>query len=99
MVKRRKVHSAAFKAKVALAAVKELETVGQMASRYEVHPSQIHQWKRQLLEGVEGLFGEVGRPRKTSEEEVSQAELYEQIGRLTMELEWLKKSLVKRICG
>jgi len=93
MAKKRKVHSAGFKAKVALEAVRELETVSQLASRYGVHPSQIHQWKRQLLEGAEGLFGEVGRPRKSSEEDVSPAELYEQIGRLKMELEWLKKKV------
>ena len=72
MVKKRKLHSAGFKAKVALAAVKEMETVSQLAGRHGVHPSQIHQWKRQLLEGAEGLFGEVGRPRKSSEQEVAE---------------------------
>jgi transposase len=93
MVKKRKLHSAGFKAKVALAAVKEMETVSQLAGRHGVHPSQIHQWKRQLLEGAEGLFGEVGRPRKSSEQEVSEVALFEQIGRLKMELEWLKKKV------
>jgi transposase len=93
MVKKRKLHSAGFKAKVALAAVKEMETVSQLAGRHSVHPSQIHQWKRQLLEGAEGLFGEVGRPRKSSEQEVSEVALFEQIGRLKMELEWLKKKV------
>ncbi len=92
MVKKRKLHSVGFKAKVALAAVKELETVSQLAGRYGVHPSQIHQWKRQLVDGAEGLFGEVGRPRKSSEHEVTEVALFEQIGRLKMELEWLKKS-------
>ena len=92
MVKKRKVHSCGFKAKVALAALKELETVSQLAGRYGVHPSQIHQWKRHLQDGAEGLFGEVGRPRKASEE-VSQVELFEQIGRLKMELEWVKKKV------
>ena len=88
----RRNHTATFKAKVALAALKELETVSQLAGRYGVHPSQIHQWKRQLQDGAEGLFGEVGRPRKASEE-VSQVELFEQIGRLKMELEWVKKKV------
>jgi acyl carrier protein len=52
MVKKRKPHSVGFKAKVALAAVKELETVSQLAGRYGVHPSQIHQWKRQLVDNA-----------------------------------------------
>ena len=93
MVKKRKLHSAGFKAKVALAAVKEMETVGQLASRHGIHPSQIHQWKRHLLDGAEGLFGEVGRPRKSSDQEVAEVALFEQIGRLKMELEWLKKKV------
>jgi len=88
---KRKSHSVGFKAKVAIAAVREQETVAQLSSRYSVHSSQIHQWKRHLLEGAEGLFGTVGRPRKGESDEVSVDELYEQIGRLKMELEWLKK--------
>jgi transposase len=94
MAKKRKVHSGAFKAKVALAAVKEMETVSQLASRYGVHPSQIHQWKRQLVSDASSLFGEAGRPRKSENEEAARVpELYEQIGRLKMELEWLKKKV------
>lgn len=88
---KRKSHSGSFKAKVAVAALREQETVAQLSSRYSVHSTQIHQWKRQLLEGAEGLFGTVGRPRKGESDEVSVDELYEQIGRLKMELEWLKK--------
>jgi transposase-like protein len=93
MARTRKVHSSAFKAKVALAAVKELQTVSQLASAHRVHPTQIHQWKKQLLEGAEGVFSNgpgVKRSGKDAEE-CSTAELYEQIGRLKMELEWLKK--------
>jgi putative transposase len=93
MVKKRKLHSVGFKAKVALAALKELETVSRLAGRYGVHPSQIHQWKRPLVDGAESLFGDVGRPRKSSEQEVTEVALFEQIGRLKMELEWLKKKV------
>ena len=93
MAGKRKSHSVSFKAKVAVAALREQETVTQLSSRYAVHSSQIHQWKRQLLEGAEGLFTTVGRPRRGESEEVSLDELYEQIGRLKMELEWLKKKV------
>jgi transposase-like protein len=92
MTRSRKVHSSGFKAKVALAALKELQTVSQLASTHSIHPTQIHQWKKQLLEGAEGVFsnGAVVK-RRGDEEEASTAELYGQIGRLKMELEWLKK--------
>ena len=93
MTGKRKSHSVSFKAKVAIAAVREQETVAQLSSRFAVHSTQIHLWKRQLLDGAEGLFGTVGRPRKGETEEVSVDELYEQIGRLKMELEWLKKKV------
>lgn len=93
MSRKRQVHQAAFKAKVALAAVKERLTVSQLASEFSVHPSQIHQWKRQLLDGVEGLFAAGDSGRRRAADEPDTAELYEQIGRLKMDLEWLKKKL------
>lgn len=90
MTTKRKQHSAQFKFRVALAAAKEDKTLGQLATEYGVHPGQISQWKRQLLsEGAE-VFGRNGS-RQTQAQDVDQAELYEQIGRLKMELEWLKK--------
>ena len=96
MTGKRKIHSVSFKAKVAIAALREQQTLSQLSSRYSVHSTQIHVWKRQLLDGAESVFGSVGRPRKEAKgvtDEVSVDELYEQIGRLKMELEWLKKKV------
>jgi transposase len=86
---RKSKHSAGFRAKVALAAVKEMHTMSELASQFDVHPTQIHKWKRRLLEGAEELFTRPGEDRQGDNAEVT--ELYEQIGRLKMELEWLKK--------
>jgi putative transposase len=86
----RRRHAAAFKAKVALEAAKQTKTVAELAKIYRVHPVQISQWKKQLLDGVEELFRD-GRRREREESEARQAELYEQIGRLNMEIECLKK--------
>jgi transposase-like protein len=86
---RKRKYGAEFMAKVAVAAVKEVHTMSELASQFGVHPTQIHKWRRRLLEGAEDLFGRPGESRQRDEAEV--AELYEQIGRLKMELEWLKK--------
>lgn len=93
MGKARKTHSSAFKAKVALASLREGETANQLASRFEVHPTQVHQWRKVVIDQAESLFGGVGRPIKNSEESETTCDLYEQIGRLKMELEWLKKKV------
>ena len=90
MARKRKSHTAAFKAQVALAAVKEDRTANELASKYGVHPTLIHGWKKQLLAGAEGVFAG-GAKAAAVDTEAHQAELYEQIGRLKMELEWLKK--------
>jgi len=91
MAKRRKRHSAPLKAKVALAAIKERKTVSELASQHGIHPTQIHHWKRQLIEGAAEVF-ENGHGSKREEEfSRREAELYQEIGRLKMELEWLKK--------
>ena len=90
MTKKRQRRSAQFKFQVALAALKEQKTLSQLASEYEVHPTQITHWKKQLLEGGNRLFGQQHR-REEREQAAREAELFEQIGRLKMELEWLKK--------
>jgi transposase-like protein len=86
----RKRHSAAFKARVALEAAKQTRTLAELARAFQVHPVQISQWKKQLLDGVESLFGD-SRRREQDQSQAIQAQLYEQIGRLNMEVEWLKK--------
>ena len=89
---KRKQHSAAFKAQVALAAVKGDRTVNELASHYGVHPTLIHGWKKQLLAGADQVFNN-GSKGATADAEAEKAELFEQIGRLKMELEWLKKKV------
>ena len=90
MAQKRKQYSGQFKFKVALEAAKGTKTMSQLASETGVHPTQIGQWKRQLVEeGVE-FFTPNGSGKEQRDEKVA-AELYEQIGRLKMELEWVKK--------
>jgi transposase-like protein len=91
----RKRHPAAIKAKVALEDDKLTKTVAELAKAYQVHPVQINQWKKQLLDGVETLFRD-GPRRERDEGQAVQAELYEKIGRLDMEIEWLKKPRVAK---
>ncbi len=90
MAGKRKSHPAAFKAQVALAAVRGDRTINELAGHFGVHPTLIHAWKKQLLHGAEEVFAGGG---KTAAVEDRQPELYEQIGRLKMELEWLKKKV------
>lgn len=90
MARKRKSHTAAFKAQVALAAVRGDKTVSELASVHGVHPTMIHAWKKQLLDGAEEVF-QSGAKTSSAEHEALQAQLYEQIGRLKTELDWLKK--------
>lgn len=92
MAVKRKQHSANFKAQVALAAHKGDRTVNEMASRYGVHPTLIHGWKKQLVTQAEDLFAK-GAKAAPVDAVAEKAELFEQIGRLKMELEWLKKKV------
>ena len=84
------VRQASFKAKVALAALKGVRTLAQLAQQFDVHPTQISAWKQQLLDRVTELF-EDRRKRKRSDASADEQQLFEQIGRLKMENEWLKK--------
>ena len=90
MAGKRKVHTAAFKAQVALAALKGDRTVNELAGQFDVHPTLIHAWKKQLLAGAEEVFTSPAKAA-SADAEARQAELFEQIGRLKMELEWVKK--------
>jgi putative transposase len=90
MPKKRQQHSPAFKAQVALAAVKGDRTVNELAGQFGVHPTLIHAWKKQLLAEAQVVFAN-GAKATATDAEADKAELFEQIGRLKMELEWLKK--------
>jgi len=91
MARKRTKYQAGFKAKVALAAVQEQKTVQQIATLYDVHPTQVHQWKKQLVVGAASVF-QTGSGQLVAQQS-HEAELYEQIGRLNMELDWLKKKV------
>lgn len=90
MPKQRKRYTAEFKAKAALEVVKANQTLNELASEYEVHPNQLLQWKRQLLESLPSLFTDK-RSKGEKEQENKEAELYQQIGQLKVELDWMKK--------
>src|SRR5438067_2014022 len=90
MKRKRKSHTAVFKAQVALTAVRGDKTVSELASVHGVHPTMIHAWKKQLVDNAGELF-QNGAKTSSAEHEAVQAQLYEQIGRLKTELDWLKK--------
>ena len=91
MSKSPRVHTAEFKARVALAACKGDRTLSEIAAQYQVHVKLVQGWKKQMLEGAAAVFSKTDNPVSSKEVEAKQAELFEQIGRLKMELEWLKK--------
>ena len=91
-IKSRRKHSPAFKAKVALEAVRGERTVAELAQQYEVHPSQVADWKRLLLEGAADVFG---APPATTAPVVDLKELHAKIGQLTLEKDFLHGALSK----
>jgi transposase-like protein len=88
----RRKHNPSFKAKVALEALKGDETIAELANRFEVHPSQIRQWKNLLAEGAAGLFGS-DQNQKKKEEDNLVARLYQQIGQLKVGKDFLENVL------
>jgi len=86
----RRQHDAAFKVKVALEALKEEKTLAQISSEFGVHVNQIRQWRRQLLSMIPELFSDRRKKVEKDRDEL-EAELYQQIGQLKVELDWLKK--------
>jgi transposase-like protein len=92
MARQRNHYTADFKAKVALAAIKGQQTVNEIAATYGVHPHQVLQWKRPALEVLPDVFSS-RRARAAQDDEAWQARLYQQIGQLKVELDWLKKKV------
>jgi transposase len=96
VARKRRLFTPSFKAKVALEALKEVKTISEIAQKHKLHPTQINLWKKQLLDGAEDVFvdGRAKSPAAASDEPEA-AELYEQIGRLKVQLEWLKKKVAE----
>ena len=88
----RKNYSASFKAKVAFEAIRNQRTISEIASGYDVHPNQVMQWKKRIIEEGGQIFSQK-RDQKQREQEQLTDELYRQIGQLKVELDWLKKKL------
>jgi transposase-like protein len=95
MARPRKSYSPAFKARIALAALKGDSTANELAAQHQIHPTLISNWKKALLDGAASLFAEGGRSARATDQP-DPRELFEQIGRLKMDLEWLKKKLPDR---
>jgi len=92
MTKNRRKHSPSFKAKVALEALKGEETIAELANRFEVHPGQIRKWKNSLAEGAAGIFGGDHTQKKKDDANLV-ARLYQQIGQLKVERDFLDNAL------
>ena len=88
---KRRTHSPEFKAKVAMEAITGRKTIQEIASDNAIHPIQVSQWKKQLLDGASELFSKGQKSKGKDDGQAKEAQLFQQIGRLQMELEWLKK--------
>ena len=94
MKKQRRKHTAEFKARVALEALKGMNTVSEIAAKYEIHPVQVGNWKKELLERVPELFERKNATRNKGAEQ-QREELEKKVGQLTMEVDWLEKKCVQ----
>jgi len=92
MKEHRRKHSPSFKARVALEALKGEETIAQLASRFDVHPNQVHKWKKELADGAAGIFGNSQGQKKLDNQQLV-AQLYQQIGQLKVERDFLENVL------
>lgn len=92
MARQRRKFSSALKARLAIEAVKAVRSVSELAGEHQVHPSQITQWKKQLLDSAEALFSDKRVVQQKDQEELL-AKLYQQIGQMKVELDWLQKKL------
>jgi transposase len=92
MKEHRRKHSPSFKAKVALEAIKGEATIAEIASRYEIHPNLVTKWKKELQDGAAGIFGEDQKQKKQQDEKLV-ARLYQQIGQLKVEKDFLENVL------
>lgn len=88
----RRQHSAAFKARVALESLKEEKTITQLSSDFGVHPTQINKWKQQLKEGISDIFTD-GRHKRDADQDQLIEQLYQQVGKKEIEIDWLKKKI------
>jgi transposase-like protein len=94
MKQKRRSFTNSFKTKLVLEALKERETIQQLAVKYEIHPNQITTWKKQFLDNADAAFGQEGKNDELQQARQQLDELYKQIGQMKVETDWLKKKLV-----
>ena len=95
MVRTRRQFDGKFKSKIALEAIRGLRPISEIAKQFKVHPNQVTTWKQQQLDGAEEIFENGTSSSKKTSDEPEPGELFEQIGRLKVELEWLKKKVAE----